>query len=121
VNYPYSFSVLPNLISGFGSGDITLSATTVMNHGRNEESSMCVFMQIRKQLSDQQGAIAIIAAVSAIVLLGIAAFVIILGIAAITTAPNAADAGALAGARALGKFYCPETIPLILVNLKLTR
>jgi Flp pilus assembly protein TadG len=31
VNYPYSFSVLPNFIVGF-SKDITLSATTVMNH-----------------------------------------------------------------------------------------
>jgi Flp pilus assembly protein TadG len=31
VNYPYSFSVLPNFIAGF-SKDITLSATTVMRH-----------------------------------------------------------------------------------------
>lgn len=31
VNYPYSFSVLPNFIAGF-SKDITLGATTVMRH-----------------------------------------------------------------------------------------
>ena len=31
VNYPYSFSVLPNFIAGI-SKDITLSATTVMKH-----------------------------------------------------------------------------------------
>jgi Flp pilus assembly protein TadG len=31
VNYPYSFSVLPNFLTGF-SKDITLGATTVMRH-----------------------------------------------------------------------------------------
>jgi Flp pilus assembly protein TadG len=74
---------------------------------------MCVLMQIRKRLSDQHGAVAIIAAVSAIVLLGIAAFVIDFGYSWVTTneLQNAADAGALAGGRALGKFYCPETDP----------
>src|SRR5919108_5656412 len=67
-------------------------------------------MKLGRLLSEQQGAVAIMVAVSAIVLLGIAAFVIDFGFAWVTTnqLQNAADAGALAGARALGKFYCPD-------------
>jgi Flp pilus assembly protein TadG len=66
-----------------------------------------------KILSDQHGAVAIMVAVSAVVLLGLAAFVIDFGYSWVTTneLQNAADAGALAGARVLGKFYCPETDP----------
>lgn len=71
---------------------------------------MYVLMQVRKRLSDQQGAVAIMVALSAIVLLGIAAFVIDFGYSWVTTneLQNAADAGALAGARALGHYYCPD-------------
>jgi hypothetical protein len=79
----------------------------------NEEPLMQVLMQVRKRLSNQQGAVAIMVAVSAIVLLGIAAFVIDFGFTWVTTneLQNAADAGALAGAGALGHYYCPATDP----------
>src|SRR5215510_3254036 len=67
-------------------------------------------MKLWKKFREQDGAVAIIVAISVIVLLGIAAFVIDFGFAWVTTnqLQNAADAGALAGARALGKFYCPD-------------
>src|SRR5919108_792360 len=70
-------------------------------------------MKLWEENRQQEGAIAIIVALSAVVLLGIAAFVIDFGYTWVTTneLQNAADAGALAGARALGKFYCPETDP----------
>jgi Flp pilus assembly protein TadG len=67
-------------------------------------------MCVRKIVSEQKGAVAIMVAISSIILLGMAAFVIDFGYSWATTneLQNAADAGALAGARALGKFYCPE-------------
>src|SRR5262245_33994803 len=67
-------------------------------------------MCVRKIVSEPKGAVAIMVAVSFVVLLGMAAFVIDFGYGWATTneLQNAADAGALAGARALGKFYCPE-------------
>ena len=70
-------------------------------------------MCVRKIMSEQKGAVAIMVAVSFIILLGMAAFVIDFGYGWATTneLQNAADAGALAGVRALGKFYCPETDP----------
>jgi Flp pilus assembly protein TadG len=70
-------------------------------------------MCIRKIVSEQKGAVAIMVAISSIILLGMAAFVIDFGYGWATTneLQNAADAGALAGVRALGKFYCPETDP----------
>ena len=59
-------------------------------------------MCVRKIVSEQKGAVAIMVAVSFIVLLGMAAFVIDFGYSWATTneLQNAADAGALAGVRA---------------------
>jgi Flp pilus assembly protein TadG len=70
-------------------------------------------MNIWKKLSNQRGAVAILVALSAVVLIGFAALAIDIGYALVATNQlhNAADAGALAGARSLGKFYCPETDP----------
>jgi Putative Flp pilus-assembly TadE/G-like len=70
-------------------------------------------MKVWKPFFEQRGSIAIMVAVSAVVLLGIAAFVIDFGFTWVTTneLQNAADAGALAGAGALGHYYCPATDP----------
>jgi hypothetical protein len=70
-------------------------------------------MQLGKLLSEQQGGVAIMVAVSAIALLSFAALVVDIGYGLVVNnqLQNAADAGALAGARALGHYYCPATDP----------
>jgi Putative Flp pilus-assembly TadE/G-like len=70
-------------------------------------------MKLGKLLSEQRGGVAIIVAVSVIVLLSVAALVIDIGYGFVVNnqLQNAADAGALAGARALGNYYCPATDP----------
>ena len=65
-------------------------------------------MNIWKKLSNQEGAIAILVAVCAVVLLSLAAFVIDGGFGLVTRneLKNVADGSALAGTRLLGDIYC---------------
>jgi Flp pilus assembly protein TadG len=66
-----------------------------------------------KILSDQHGAVAIIVAVSAVVLVSFAALVIDIGYGLVVKNQlhNVADSAVLAGTRQLGRIYCPELDP----------
>jgi Putative Flp pilus-assembly TadE/G-like len=70
-------------------------------------------MHAWKVFCEKKGAVAILVGASIVVFLGIAAFAIDFGFAWVTNneLQNIADGAALAGARQLGRVYCPETDP----------
>jgi Putative Flp pilus-assembly TadE/G-like len=79
-------------------------------------------MHAWKVFCEKKGAVAILVGASIVVFLGIAAFAIDFGFAWVTNneLQNIADGAALAGARQLGRVYCPEpadpTLPRCLTS-----
>ena len=71
-------------------------------------------MKVWKTLPDRRGGVAVLVAVCLVVLLSFAALVVDIGYGLVVKNQlhNVADSAALAGARRLGRVYCPELDPV---------